>query len=62
MKNLSKIMMLIGFVSATISMIISMIDNQSWTWQFNTMMWIIAAYLIEKTADRYKKLVDKMSK
>lgn len=62
MKNLSKIMMLIGFVSATISMIISMIDNQSWIWQFNTMMWIIAAYMIEKTSDRYKRLIDKMSK
>jgi len=62
MKNLSKIFMLIGFVSATISMIISMIDNQSWIWQFNTMMWIIAAYMIEKTSDRYKRLIDKMSK
>jgi hypothetical protein len=62
MKNLSKIFMLIGFVAATLSMIISMIDNQSWIWQFNTMMWIIAAYMIEKTADRYKRLIDKMSK
>jgi len=62
MKNLSKIFMLIGFVAATLSMIISMIDNQSWVWQFSTMMWIIAAYMIEKTADRYKRLIDKMSK
>lgn len=62
MKNLSKIFMLIGFVAAALSMIISMIDNQSWIWQFNTMMWITAAYMIEKTADRYKKLIDKMSK
>jgi len=62
MKNLSKIFMLIGFIAAAMSMIISMIDDQSWIWQFNTMMWIIAAYMIEKTADRYKRLIDKMSK
>jgi hypothetical protein len=62
MKNLSKIFMLIGFIAAAMSMIISMIDNQSWIWQFNTMMWITAAYMIEKTADRYKRLIDKMSK
>ena len=62
MKNLSKIFMLIGFVSAALSMIISMIDNESWVWQFTTMMWIIAAYMIEKIADRYKRLIDKMSK
>jgi hypothetical protein len=32
MKNLSKIFMLIGFVAAAMSMIISMIDNESWVW------------------------------
>jgi hypothetical protein len=62
MKNLSKIFMLIGFIVAAMSMIISMIDNESWVWQFTTMMWITAAYMIEKTSDRYKKLIDKMSK
>lgn len=62
MKNLSKIFMLIGFIVAAMSMIISMINNQSWIWQFNTMIWIIAAYMIEKTSDRYKRLIDKMSK
>jgi hypothetical protein len=60
MKNLSKIFMLIGFVAAALSMIISMIDNQSWIWQFNTMMWIAAAYMIEKTSDRYRRLIDKI--
>jgi hypothetical protein len=62
MKNLSKIFMLIGFVAAAISMIISMINNQSWTWQMATMLWIIATYTSEKTAERYKRLIDKMSK
>ena len=62
MKNLSKIFMLIGFVAATLSMIVSMINNESWTWQMVTMLWIIAAYMSEKTADRYKRLIDKMSK
>lgn len=52
--------MLIGFVAAALSMIISMIDNQSWIWQFNTMMWIAAAYMIEKTSDRYRRLIDKI--
>ena len=62
MKNLSKIFMLIGFVAAALSMIISIINDQSWTWQLTTMLWIIAAYMIEKTADRYRNIIDKMSK
>jgi hypothetical protein len=62
MKNLSKIFMFIGFVAATSSMIISMINNESWTWQGITMLWIITAYINEKTADRYRNLIDKMSK
>jgi hypothetical protein len=39
-----------------------MINNESWTWQMATMLWIIATYMSEKTADRYKRLIDKMSK
>ena len=62
MKNLSKIFMLIGFVAAALSMIVSIINNQSWTWQLITMLWIITAYINEKTADRYRSLIDKMSK
>jgi hypothetical protein len=62
MKNLSKIFMLIGFIAAAMSMIISMINNEPWTWQMATILWIIVAYTNEKTADRYKRLINKMSK
>jgi hypothetical protein len=62
MKNLSKIFMLIGFIAAAIAMVLNMINNVSWTWQLITMLWIITAYTNEKTADRYRNLIDKMSK
>ena len=62
MKNLSKIFMLIGFVAAAIAMILNIVNDQSWTWQLITMLWIITAYINEKTADRYRNLIDKMSK
>jgi hypothetical protein len=62
MKNLSKIFMLIGFVAAAIAMILNIVNDQSWCWQGITMLWIINAYINEKTADRYRNLIDKMSK
>lgn len=62
MKNLSKIFMLGGFVTATIAMVINIVNNVSWAWQLITMLWIINAYINEKTADRYRNLIDKMSK
>ena len=62
MKNLSKIFMLVGFVTATIAMVINIVNNVSWAWQLITMLWIINAYINEKTADRYRNLIDKMTK
>ena len=62
MKNLSKIFMLGGFVTATIAMVINIVNNVSWAWQLITMLWIINAYINEKTADRYRNLIDKMTK
>jgi len=62
MKNLSKIFMLIAFISAGDSMVINMINGTSWSWQVITMMWVFVAYMNEKTADRYRNLIDKMSK
>jgi hypothetical protein len=54
--------MLGGFVTATIAMVINIVNNVSWAWQLITMLWIINAYINEKTADRYRNLIDKMSK
>jgi len=62
MKNLSKIFMLVGFVTAAIAMILNIVNDQSWCWQGITMLWIINAYINEKMADRYRNLIDKMSK
>jgi len=62
MKNLSKIFMLVGFVTAAIAMVINIVNNVSWAWQLITMLWIINAYINEKMADRYRNLIDKMSK
>ena len=62
MKNLSKIFMLVGFISAGIAMVINMTNNVSWSWQAITMVWILVAYINEKTADRYRSLIDNMSK
>ena len=62
MKNLEKIFMLVAFVSATVSMIISMHLGTSWTWQMATIMWIFVAFLKEKLIERYQRLIDKMTK
>lgn len=62
MKNLSKIFMLIGFISAGIVMVGNIMNNASWSWQAITMMWIFVAYMNEKVVDRYKNLIDKMTK
>ena len=62
MKNLSKIFMLIAFISAGASMVINIINGTSWSWQVITMMWVFVAYMNEKVVDRYKNLIDKMSK
>lgn len=62
MKNLEKIFMLLAFIGALTSMIISMYSGTSWTWQMATIMWIFVAYLKQKLIQRYQNLIDKITK
>jgi hypothetical protein len=62
MKHLSKIFMLLAFISAGTSMIDNIIKNESWSWQAITMLWILVAYTNEKLCDRYRNLIDKLTK
>jgi hypothetical protein len=62
MKNLEKICMLIAFVSAFGSMIVSMYTGNSWSWQLATIMWVFVAYLKQKLIQRYQNLIQKLSK
>ena len=62
MKNLTKILMVIGFVVSAISMVMNIINDKEWIWQLISMLWITAAFFNEKTADRYRSIIDKMSK
>lgn len=62
MKNLEKILMLIAVISAVGSICVSVYSGTSWTWQFATIMWIFVAYTKEKLIERYKKLIDQITK
>lgn len=62
MKNLEKIFMSVAFISALLSMIICIYTGKSWTWQMATIMWVFVAYLKEKLIERYRNLIDKLTK
>jgi hypothetical protein len=62
MKNLEKIFMSVAFISALLSMVISIYTGTSWTWQMATIMWIFVAYIKERLIERYKNLIDRMTK
>lgn len=62
MKNLEKICMILGFVTALVSMVISLYNGQSWTWQFASMCWILVVYFKNKMIIRYESLIEKINK
>ena len=62
MKIVEKVFMLIAFLSAVVSMMLSIKSGEAFGWQAITLMWILIAYFKTKLLDRYENLIEKMSK
>jgi hypothetical protein len=55
MKDLEKWFMVIAFVSALLSLTISIYEGCSWIWQSITMVWIGVAFLKHLTIEKINK-------
>jgi hypothetical protein len=52
MKNLEKAFMLLAFLSSLGSLILAVYNHTSWEWQFNTMIWVVVAFIKTKTNEK----------
>jgi hypothetical protein len=55
MKYLDYIFMGLGFLTALGGMILAIMDNQNWHWQFCTMSWVAVAFFNRLTIHKLEK-------